>query len=159
MFSGQATTPLYFSRWAVVPFSLLGRNWINALLQQLVIFWGRIKYMYFFFGVVSSFLNTLSLIVLSWESWRTWCLYNPELLMFTQDTTQRLESFFWTRGTCFDSNNFFSCCCCCCCNENYAKFLLECEESNAVQMLLTLFKANKIHSTKTLSFCKLCKTQ
>ena len=51
------TTPLYFSRWAValhlvVPFSLLGRNWINALLQQLVKFWGRIKYMYFFFGVV-----------------------------------------------------------------------------------------------------------
>ena len=34
----------------VVPFSLLGRNWINAFLQQLVKFWVRI--MYFFFGVV-----------------------------------------------------------------------------------------------------------
>ena len=74
--------------------------------------------------------------------------------MFTQDTTQRLESFFWTRGTCFDSNNFFfsSCCCCCCCNENYAKFLLECEESNAVQMQLTLFKANKIQLNQNFIF-------
>ena len=46
------TSPAGPALHLVVPFSLLGRNWVNALLQQLVKFWVRIKYMYFFLGVV-----------------------------------------------------------------------------------------------------------